>query len=138
MLGSGQGLGGALSQSSLGRGPSSPTTRCYVSLRGNRREAARSFLQGVMLSPVTVSITSVSLEGHTKKLLETKRRADSSSTPHHNGHPFQFNVPFALEHPKSSLVRATLEFLALSSQTNNVLFGFCDGAIVAALAERSH
>ena len=31
----GQGLDGALSQSSLGRSPSSPKTRCYVSLRGN-------------------------------------------------------------------------------------------------------
>ena len=51
--------------------PSSPKTRCYVSLRGNRREAACSNLQGVMLSLVIVSITSVSLEGHTKKLLET-------------------------------------------------------------------
>ena len=115
----GQGLDGALSQSSLGRVPSSPKTRCYVSLRGNRREAACSNLQGVMLSLVIVSITSVSLEEHTKKLLETniaRIRAALRIITHMV--PYLTSVLYAL------------------AQTNSVLFGFCDGAIVAAPAER--
>ena len=150
----GQGLDGALSQSSLGRVPSSPKTRCYVSLRGNRREAACSNLQGVMLSLVIVSITSVSLEGHTKKLLETNiariraalriiTHIHSSSTSHslwnmrkaswcgQRGNSWlcrrrrvQYTVPY---------LTSVLYALA---QTNSVLFGFCDGAIVAAPAER--
>ena len=152
----GQGLDGALSQSSLGRVPSSPKTRCYVSLRGNRREAACSNLQGVMLSLVIVSITSVSLEEHTKKLLETNiariraalriiTHIHSSSTSHSLRNIRK--LPWCGQRPNSWLCRRrrvqyTVPYLTsvlyALAQTNSVLFGFCDGAIVAALAERSH